>query len=70
MGGVKGGKVYGNWPEVENQQLNHDRDPALTTDFRLVLSEILAKHVAVPNLNPIFPGFNAHPRKFLGLLRT
>jgi uncharacterized protein (DUF1501 family) len=71
MGGpVKGGKVYGRWPGLEDQQLNQDRDLALTTDFRLVLSEILAKHVVVPNLNPVFPGFDANPHRFLGLVRA
>src|SRR3989442_14749557 len=42
MGGaVKGGKVYGRWPGVNEAQLNEGRDLALTTDFRSVLGEIL-----------------------------
>ena len=36
-GGVKGGKVYGKWPGLENEQLYEGRDLALTTDFRDVL---------------------------------
>ena len=45
MGGdVKGGKVYGRWPGLNEGQLNEGRDLALTTDFRSVLGEILRRH--------------------------
>src|SRR6202043_3689924 len=38
MGGeIKGGKVYGKWPGLDDHQLNENRDLALTTDFRYVL---------------------------------
>jgi len=43
---------------------------ALTTDFRSVLGEILAKHVGVPDLAPVFPGFDNNSRKFAGLIRA
>ncbi len=33
-GQVKGGKVYGKWPGLANEQLNEGRDLAVTTDFR------------------------------------
>jgi len=46
------------------------RDLALTTDFRLVLSEVLAKHIGVTNLNAVFPGFDGSPRRFPGLIRA
>jgi uncharacterized protein (DUF1501 family) len=69
MGGdVKGGKVYGKWPGLEDHQLNENRDLFLTTDFRSVLSEILAKHIGVPDLKPVFPGFNPDPRSLPGLI--
>jgi uncharacterized protein (DUF1501 family) len=71
MGGdVKGGRVYGRWPGLSDHQLNDGRDLALTTDFRAVLSEILANHLGVANLNAVFPGFDANAHKFPGLLRT
>ena len=71
MGGpVKGGKVYGNWPGLEDQQLNQDRDLALTTDFRTVLSEILANHIGVPDFKPVFPGFDSNRQSYLGLVRA
>src|SRR5260221_689128 len=70
MGGdVKGGRVYGAWPGLADQQLNEGRDLALTTDFRLVLGEILSKHNGVLDLNAVFPGFENNLRKFPGLIR-
>jgi len=71
MGGdVKGGKVYGRWPGLNEGQLNEGRDLALTTDFRSVLGEILRKHNGVKDLAPVFPGFDNDPRKFTGLIKT
>ena len=71
MGGdVKGGKVYGRWPGLSDHQLNEGRDLALTTDFRLVVGEILTRHLAVTDLRTVFPGFDGNPRRFLGLTKT
>src|SRR5260370_15952325 len=42
-GDARGGRVYGSWPGLADHQLNEGRDLALTTDFRLVLGEILSK---------------------------
>lgn len=69
-GQVKGGHVYGNWPGLENHQLNEGRDLALTTDFRAVLAEVLSNHLGVKNLAPVFPGFDNNPRKFPGLIHS
>jgi uncharacterized protein (DUF1501 family) len=69
-GGVKGGHMYGRWPGLSDHQLNEGRDLALTTDFRTVLSEILANHLGVADLRTVFPGFEAEARKFPGLLRA
>jgi uncharacterized protein (DUF1501 family) len=69
MGGdVKGGRVYGRWPGLSDHQLNEGRDLALTTDFRAVVGEILTKHIGVPDLNAVFPGFDNNARKFPGLI--
>ena len=71
MGGdVNGGQVYGKWPGLETHQLNEGRDLALTTDFRLVLGEILAKHTGVTDLGKVFPGFDNDPRRFLGVVKS
>ena len=40
-GEVKGGKVYGKWPGLDNDQLNEGRDLTLTTDYRAVLGEVI-----------------------------
>jgi len=66
MGGaVKGGKVYGHWPGLEKEQLYEGRDLALTTDFRDVLGELVARHTGTPSLKGVFPGYDP---KFLGLV--
>ncbi|MGC2769255.1 MAG: DUF1501 domain-containing protein [Candidatus Acidiferrum sp.] len=70
MGGdVKGGRVYGKWPGLDDHQLNEGRDLALTTDFRTVVGEILTKHLGVRDMGPVFPGFE-NSRKFVGLVRS
>ena len=71
MGGdVKGGKVYGRWPGLNEGQLNEGRDLVLTTDFRTVIGEILQKHIGVRDLAPVFPGFDNNPRKYPGLIKA
>lgn len=67
-GGVKGGKIYGKWPGLAKEQLNEDRDLALTTDFRDVLAEIVVRHLECNNPAAIFPGFTVEPQRFAGLL--
>lgn len=71
MGGaVRGGKVYGKWPGLEEHQLNEGRDLALTTDFRCVLGETLQRHLGVRDLRPVFPNFDNSSTRFPGLIRT
>jgi len=65
-GGIRGGKVYGDWPGLAEEQLNEGRDLALTTDFRDVLGELVSKHLGNPNLKAVFPGYE-NP-KFRGLI--
>jgi uncharacterized protein (DUF1501 family) len=67
MGGdVRGGKVYGEWPGLADEQLYEGRDLNLTTDFRDVLGELVARHLGNPNLKTVFPGYETP--KFRGLL--
>jgi uncharacterized protein (DUF1501 family) len=66
-GHVKGGKVHGKWPGLEQEQLYEGRDLALTTDFRSVFAEIVQDHLGARVLDRIFPGFAASPRDFLGI---
>ncbi len=69
MGGpVRGGKVYGQWPGLEANQLYEGRDLAVTTDFRRVLGEGVYSHFGNKDLNTVFPNFTNSPKGFLGLL--
>ena len=71
MGGdVKGGKVYTRWPGMNDGQLYQDRDLAVTTDYRSVLSEIMLKHMGDRDMKMVFPGFENDPRQFLGVIRS
>jgi uncharacterized protein (DUF1501 family) len=65
---VRGGKVYGKWPGLNNEQLNEGRDLALTTDFRDVFGEIAKRHLNTSNLQAVFPGYAASESKFKGFL--
>jgi uncharacterized protein (DUF1501 family) len=68
-GPVKGGKVYGQWPGLDQSQLYEGRDLAVTTDFRRVLGEAVARHLGNEQLDQVFPGFettSGHYLKYLG----
>jgi len=67
-GAVEGGKIYGQWPGLEKEQLYEGRDLAVTTDFRTVLSELVSVHLGRKDLTAVFPGFQPTPP--LGLLRS
>lgn len=57
-GNVRGGKVYGEWPGLEREQLYESRDLNVTTDFRTVLSELVSKQMGNRNMASVFPGFD------------
>src|SRR5262245_48238897 len=67
-GPVRGGKVYGRWPGLQLEQLFEGRDLALTTDFRSVFGEVILRHLGNPNLNVVFPNYDAQPDQFRNLL--
>jgi uncharacterized protein (DUF1501 family) len=69
LGGlVKGGKIYGKWPGLDNDQLNEGRDLAITTDYRQVLGEVVSKTLGVRSLEQTFPGAKLTPHSFLGIV--
>ena len=69
MGGpVKGGKVYGRWPGLDQSQLYEGRDLAVTTDFRSVLGEAVSQHLGNKDLSTVFPGFDGRPGEFVRYL--
>jgi uncharacterized protein (DUF1501 family) len=67
-GRVKGGKVYGKWPGLSDEQLNEGRDLTVTTDFRRVLGEAAYKTLGARNLEVVFPGSQVQPREFLNFI--
>jgi len=67
-GQVKGGKVYGRWPGLDNEQLNEGRDLALTTDFRQVLGEVVTQTLGAENLDLVFPGARLNRGNFLRIV--
>jgi uncharacterized protein (DUF1501 family) len=64
-GAIRGGKVYGPWPGMAPEQLYENRDLAVTTDFREVLGELVARHLGNSQLASVFPGYTSS--KFLGI---
>ncbi len=71
MGGdVRGGKVLGEWPGLAPEQLNEGRDLRLTTDYRAVLGEVVGNHLGNRNIQAVFPGYDATPKSFRGVLRA
>ena len=65
---VRGGKVYGKWPGLKNDQLHEGRDLALTTDFRDVFGEIATRHLGNSDAKSVFPGYALSPARFKNFL--
>jgi len=57
-GGVRGGKVYSQWPGLSETKLNEGRDLAVTTDFRRVFGETLQYHMGCQDIQSVFPGYD------------
>ncbi len=60
-GGLRGGKVHGRWPGLAKEALYEESDLAVTTDYRTVLAEVLAKRCGAADLDAVFPGFVPEP---------
>ena len=58
-GHMKGGRVLGSWPGLDESSLFEGRDLAVTTDFRSVLSQICAQHLGLNDhaLAQVFPNW-------------
>ncbi|MGH7752508.1 MAG: DUF1501 domain-containing protein [Gemmatimonadales bacterium] len=61
-GPVNGGKVLGRWPGLDPASRFAGRDVAVTTDFRDLFGEILARHMGAGDLA-------ANPQRFPGAIR-
>jgi uncharacterized protein (DUF1501 family) len=69
-GDVSGGRVHGLWPGLAPEKLYAGRDLAITTDFRDLLGEVLARHLGVRDVSRVFPGYDVSSRRFPGVMRT
>jgi len=71
-GPINGGKVLGQWPGLESSALHEGRDLAITTDFRVVLAEVLERHLLLSDLrlDDVLPQFGANRKPSLGLIRA
>jgi uncharacterized protein (DUF1501 family) len=67
-GPVRGGRVYGRWPGLDEAARADRRDLAITTDFRDVLGDVITAHLGVKDLRPVFPGYAWTPAQRLGLV--
>ncbi len=69
-GGVKGGRVLGDWPTLAPEKLFEERDLAVTTDFRDIFAEACTRHFGIDaaGLAKIFPRYAIKPERFRGYL--
>jgi len=68
-GPVNGGRVLGRWPTLDLAARFEGRDLAVTTDFRDLFGEILARHLGATDLSAVFPGHPLTSANFLGAIR-
>jgi len=54
----------------DSSHLYDNRDLAVTTDFRDVFAEILAKRMAIANLGPVFPGYELSDKRRQSIIST
>jgi len=57
-GNVNGGRIYGRFPGIRNDDLFLNTDLLPTTDYRRPFSDIVRNHLGNPNIPTVFPDFN------------
>jgi uncharacterized protein (DUF1501 family) len=67
-GPVRGGRVAGTWPGLAPEQRYERRDLAVTTDFRDLFGEVVARHLGIGQLDVVFPGYDLAPERFPGVI--
>ena len=65
-GGVRGGRVHGQWPGLSRTQLHQGRDLAVGTDFRAVFAEVARAQLGIADAGALFPGFTGAPLGIVG----
>lgn len=61
-GGIRGGRVYGEWPGLDSGVLEGPGDVPVTTNYRDVLAPILQRCGGLHDVSPVFPDFTLSPR--------
>ncbi len=69
-GPVSGGRVLGKWPGLAPEQRYEGRDVAVTTDFRDLFAEILARHLGSADTASVFPGYSVDPTRYIGAIKV
>ena len=67
-GGVRGGRVYGDWPGLEPEQRFEGRDLAVTTDFRDVFGEVIDRHLGIDPADGVFPDYSVDRARYRDFL--
>lgn len=67
-GPVRGGRVAGRWPGLAPEQRYERRDLEVTTDFRDLFGEVVARHLGIGQLDVVFPGYDLQAARFPGVL--
>jgi len=67
-GSVRGGQIAGRWPGLAPDARFEGRDLAVTTDFRDLFCEVLARHLGQTDLGAVFPGHEIDERRFPGVM--
>ena len=68
-GNINGGKLYGQWKELKNENLYEERDVMITTDYRTVMGAILDSHLRVKDQAALFPNYKANLSEWNQLFR-
>ena len=66
-GKVQGGKIYGTFPGVGDDDLYLNTDLKVTTDFRKVLADVVVNFMGNPNVDVVFPGYSYSDSQSFGL---
>jgi uncharacterized protein (DUF1501 family) len=61
MGGNTKSGIYGDWPGLEEDQLQQGRFLKQTVDYRDIYAEILTQHLQNNALNTLLPGHDVNP---------
>ena len=65
-GGIKGGRVFGQWPGLTQDVLEGPGDLPVVTNYRNILAAILQRHGAGDTLGKVFPNFALQPLNLYG----